>query len=470
MNGISFRYYVKESITIISPDVNTHHGLIPLKSNLIKETFYYKPESIFSSKTIADIARKCLTKYILFANINGIIDFIQFGLERFYAIAETTRAGILYSDYYLSDIPHPAIDYQEGSVRDDFDFGPAILINAEYLKEIITQLILNHNYAGFYSARLAISRKYKVLRIPELLYRIFAKENGSSHFDYVNPKNREAQLEMEEAFTDHLKKTNAFLDVRYQKTIKRDEIFPVEATVIIPVKNRVNTIKDAVQSALLQETNFPFNVIVVDNYSTDGTTELLNQMADKKLIHVIPERTDLGIGGCWNEAIININCGKYSIQLDSDDIYSDKNTLQSIVDKFNEDDYAMVIGSYKLTDINLNEIPPGIIDHKEWTDTNGHNNALRINGLGAPRAFYTPVIRNIKFPNVNYGEDYSAALAVCRSYKTGRIYEPIYLCRRWEGNSDSQLSLEKKNAYNYYKDTIRTFELYTRRALNESRN
>jgi glycosyltransferase involved in cell wall biosynthesis len=289
-------------------------------------------------------------------------------------------------------------------------------------------------------------------------------------FAYVDPRNRQVQLEMEKVFTNHLKEIDAYVDPRIKKSVNFEDKFNYEASVIIPVKNRVNTIGDAINSVLNQASKFSFNIIVVDNYSSDGTTEKIKNIAigDNRVIHLIPPKTELGIGGCWNEAIFHPDCGKFAVQLDSDDLYSDKNTLQKIIDKFYQENCAMVIGSYKLTDFNLNEIPPGIIDHREWTDENGHNNALRINGLGAPRAFYTPVIREIKFPNVSYGEDYAVGLAISRQYKVGRIYEPIYLCRRWEGNTDTSLSIEKQNANNFYKDSLRTKEIQLRQEMNRN--
>src|SRR5690606_14537760 len=316
------------------------------------------------------------------------------------------------------------------------------------------------------------SRHYSVLRIPEFLYssvQIDARKSGEKLFDYVNPKNRDVQIEMEKAATEHLKKINAYLKPEFEEVnydSAKDE-FEFEASVIIPVKNRVKTIGDAVQSVLKQRTDFPFNLIVVDNYSTDGTTELLKDFAskDKRVVHLIPERKDLGIGGCWNEGVHHKNCGRYAVQLDSDDIYQDENTLQKIVDVFRKEKCAMVVGSYRLTDFQLNEIPPGLIDHKEWTPDNGSNNALRINGLGAPRAFFTPVLREIKVPNVSYGEDYAVGLAISRKWKIGRIYEPVYLCRRWDDNTDASLAIGKLNLHNHYKDKVRTIELLARQRM-----
>jgi len=324
-----------------------------------------------------------------------------------------------------------------------------------------------------YDLRLTISRHSSAVRISKPLYSVWINDESTAKekiFDYVDPKNREVQIEMEQVTTHHLKKINAYINPVSKKLVRFKNKFSCEVSVVIPVKNRLNTIGDAINSALRQKTKFNFNIIVVDNHSEDGTTELIRNklLEDKRVIHIVPERTDLGIGGCWNEAIFHPECGKFSVQLDSDDLYSDENTLQKIVDKFYEENCAMVIGSYKLTDFNLNEIPPGIIDHREWTDENGHNNALRINGLGAPRAFYTPIITEIKFPNVSYGEDYSVGLAISRQFKVGRIYEPVYLCRRWEGNTDASLSLERQNSNNFYKDSLRTKEILLRQEINRN--
>ncbi len=434
-------------------------------------------KNYYSTETIRVIASNTSSEFILIQIEDAQINLKQFGLQRFLNIAETTNAGILYSDYTElrneKIFPYPLIDYQFGSVRDDFDFGHLLFIRTEALKKIVESFNMDFKYAGFYDLRLKISQTYSLIRIPEFLYsveKIEPEEKSEKQFEYVNPKNREAQIEMEQAVTNHFKKIGAFLKAE-NKEINFDESnFPVEASVIIPVRNRIKTIREAIKSALKQKTDFELNVIVVDNYSTDGTTELLKKIAknDKRLIHFVPERKDLGIGGCWNEAVHHTLCGKFSCQLDSDDLYKDENTLQKIVDAFKKEKAAMIIGSYILTDFNLNQIPPGIIDHKEWTDENGRNNALRINGLGAPRAFYTPVIRKINFPNVSYGEDYAVGLAISRDYKIGRIYEPIYYCRRWEDNSDAGLDIEKLIANNFYKDQLRTSELIERQKKNLS--
>ncbi len=400
----------------------------------------------------------------------------QFMFERFIQISENTNAGLVYSDYYESENsslhPHQVIDYQEGSLRDDFDFGEILFIRTDVFKLAVGKMKTDYKFAGLYDLRLKISQSASLFHIPEYLYTVEKKETVGTedkHFSYVDPKNRQVQLEMEAACTEHLKAIGAFLKPE-QKQIEFEDKFEFEASVIIPVRNRVKTIGDAINSVLSQKTNFNFNLIIVDNHSADGTTEVISKYAtkDSRVIHIIPERKDLGIGGCWNEAVHHPKCGKFACQLDSDDIYKDENTLQTIVDTFHKEKFAMVIGSYQITDFNLNELPPGLIDHREWTDENGANNALRINGLGAPRAFYTPILREIKIPNVSYGEDYAVGLAISREYKIGRIYHSLYLCRRWEGNTDAKLDLPRININNFYKDRIRTIELLARKKKNSS--
>jgi glycosyltransferase involved in cell wall biosynthesis len=324
-----------------------------------------------------------------------------------------------------------------------------------------------YEFAGLYDLRLRISQQHRIVHIPEFLYSLVdpdSRNSGEKQFDYVDPKNRDMQLEMEQACTNHLKNINAWLQPVFKPVIFDKEDFKTEATVVIPVRNRVKTIADAMDSVLKQKAGFDFNLIIVDNHSTDGTTELIRSYAssDRRIIHIIPKRKDLGIGGCWNEAIMHPLCGKFSVQLDSDDLYIDETVIGRIVGAFYSQQCAMVVGAYRMVNFALAEIPPGLIDHKEWTSGNGRNNALRINGLGAPRAFYTPVIRKIRVPNVSYGEDYAVGLAISRYYKIGRIFEPLYLCRRWEENSDASIDIQKQNAYNFYKDKIRTLELWAR--------
>jgi len=426
-------------------------------------------ENLLGTNAIKEIIAKSKTEFTAYVKQDTLLELGQFALERFISVAENTSAGLVYSDYYeiKNDVrePHPTIEYQEGSLRDDFNFGYLYLFNTAALKEI--QLDNEYTFGGLYDLRLKISQNFKIIRIGEYLYSSIEtdeRKSGEKLFDYVDPRNRSTQIELEQVCTSHLKTIGAYLKPEFEKINFESGNFQSEASVIIPVKNRVKTISDAIQSVLNQKTNFAFNLFIVDNYSDDGTTEKIKEFAksDPRIIHLIPLRKDLGIGGCWNEAVHHASCGKFSVQLDSDDMYSDENTLQKIVNKFYEENVAAVIGSYLMTNFQLEQLPPGVIDHKEWTPENGRNNALRINGLGAPRAFYTPVLREVKIPNVSYGEDYSVVLGISRNYQIGRIYEPLYFCRRWEGNTDSALSIVQMNNHNFYKDKIRTFELLAR--------
>jgi hypothetical protein len=424
--------------------------------------------SLNAASTMKKIAAKTTTPYALLLLHDTAIEFGQFALERIASVAGATGEGMLYSDYLegKDSSPHPLIDYQEGSIRDDFDFGSVVALESSALKKGVRE-IGRFRHAGFYALRLAIARNRGIFRIAETLYtknEPDTRKEGVKLFDYVDPKNRGVQVEMEKAATHHLGKIGALVKP-VRETVDLDEgRFPVTASIIIPVRNRAGTIGDAVASALRQHSSFAFNVIVVDNHSTDGTTDILRTFAvrDPRLVHIIPSRTDLGIGGCWNVAVGHPSCGRFAVQLDSDDLYLDESTLSRIVDRFLKDRCAMVVGSYRLTDLNLREIPPGIIDHREWTSENGPNNALRVNGFGAPRAFFTPVLRSLKIPNVSYGEDYAIGLAVSRRYRVGRIYEPIYLCRRWEGNSDADPGIANVNLNNWYKDKVRTIEIRAR--------
>ena len=379
--------------------------------------------------------------------------------ERIARVHQETAAGWIYTD----SIDHARIDYQRGSIRDTFDFGPVVAVSVKAAREV--GLDGRWRWGALYDLRLRISEKYPIVRIPEPLYGFTTTARLSTEqkqFDYVDPRNRDYQIEMEQVATDHLKRTGAWLPPHFQSAPALSEEFPVKASVVIPVRNRERTISNAVQSALTQQSDFKFNVIVVDNHSTDGTTELLRGMRDPRLVHIVPVRRDLGIGGCWNEAIYSPHCGQYAVQLDSDDLYVDEMVLHRIVEALEAGPYAMVIGSYTMVDFSLKEIPPGLIDHREWSRDNGRNNALRINGLGAPRAFNTSLLRRFGFPNVSYGEDYAVALRISRDYEIGRIYDSLYLCRRWEGNSDSALPLEVANRYDHYKDWLRTIELRAR--------
>ncbi len=426
-------------------------------------------DSLYGSRTLQKIAQKTTTPYTLLVIHDTTIEFGQFALERLLSVTDLTGSGMVYSDYHDIQagkrVSHPVIEYQLGSIRDDFNFGSVLLFDSKALKVAARAGgQQKYKYAGLYAVRLAVSRSHPITRVGESLYgkvELDVRKSDQKQFDYVDPKNRAVQIEMEGAATEHLKRIGAWLKPKFKAPKLEEGDFVNEASVIIPVRNRVKTVGDAVASVLNQKTTFPFNLIVVDNHSTDGTTDLLSSIAqkDERLVHVVPQRQDLLIGGCWNEGVHHPACGRFAVQLDSDDIYSDENTLQKIVDAFRSQRCAMVIGSYQMTNFKLEEIPPGIIDHKEWTPDNGRNNALRINGLGAPRAFYTPVLRRIKLPNSSYGEDYAGVLAVSREYQIGRIYEPIYLCRRWEGNSDAGIDVAKQNAFNFYKDKLRTFEV-----------
>lgn len=436
------------------------------------------PQYGSSTAYVREILNACSGQYILL-NISGReVTITPEATDRMKECADSSGAGMVFSDYLKAMgadaiVPAPLIDIQKGSLRDDFDFGALVLITPAGIDAYLASGGAEFKTAGFYQMRLAIQRALPIVRVPQPLYTIAETDfrtSGQKQFDYVNPRNRDVQIEMEAVCTEHLKHIDGYLKPGFGKKVESySGDFPVEASVIIPVRNRARTIADAVKSALNQQIDSTFNVIVVDNYSTDGTTEILNKLAldDSRLVHIIPERTDLGIGGCWNLAINDAHCGRYAVQLDSDDLYSGPDTLQKVVDKFREGGYAMVIGSYRMCNFNLETLPPGIIDHKEWTDENGPNNALRINGLGAPRAFYTPVVRQIGFPNVSYGEDYAVAIRIAGEYRLGRIFDELYLCRRWEGNSDAALSAEKVNANNLYKDSLRTAEL-ERRIKNNS--
>jgi hypothetical protein len=437
----------------------------------LEDVGWIEAESIGHTNTIKTIADKSTGEYTAIYTKPLPLKLGQNGLERMSRMASDADAGILYSDYHELKgdnlQSHPTIEYQEGSLRDDFNFGSLVLYQTNAFKAAADSMDREYHFAGLYDLRLKISQKHKIVHINEFLYtevETDTRKSGQKMFDYVDPKNRELQIEMEQACTDHLKKLEAYLEPKF-KSIDFDRgDFPVEASVIIPVRNRVKTIGDAIESVLSQQTDFDFNLIVVDNFSTDGTSDIVKSFAEKddRIIHLTPDRNDLGIGGCWNAGVAHDQCGKFSIQLDSDDLYIDDQVISRIVHAFYEQNCAMVVGSYQMVNFDLEEIPPGLIDHKEWTPDNGRNNAMRINGLGAPRAFYTPVLRDVKVPNTSYGEDYALGLNISRYYQIGRIYEPLYLCRRWEDNSDAELDINKLNAHNFYKDKIRTIEFWAR--------
>lgn len=431
---------------------------------------------LFGSNTIRQIAASAQAEYILLYTKGTVLKLGMFALERMVQILEDSGAGMVYADHYqlkegVQSLA-PVIDYQFGSLRDDFDFGSVLLFRTAAFKEAASRMNENYRFAGLYDLRLKLSQKHSLVHINEYLYtevEMDTRKSGEKIFDYVDPKNRDRQIEMEQACTAHLKEIGGYLAPNFEHIEFNKGEFKYEASVIIPVRNRIRTIRDAIRSVLCQQTDFPFNLIVIDNHSTDGTTEAIDEFKeDPRLIHLIPERTDLGIGGCWNMGVSHEACGKFAVQLDSDDVYKDEHTLSYIVQAFYEQNCAMVVGTYMMTNFDMQMIAPGIIDHKEWTPENGRNNALRINGLGAPRAFYTPVLRNIKVPNTSYGEDYALGLNISRRFQIGRIYEVVYLCRRWDDNSDASLDIVKMNNHNLYKDRIRTWELQARIAMNRN--
>lgn len=452
---------------LVSADFAAHHQ-VP------EGCTFVITDRLESSNTIVSIAENTDADYVMICTRHTTIGWGNNTLERFLRVADDTDAVMVYADHYKmvegKMEKHPVIDYQSGSLRDDFDFGSLWCIKAQALADYIAQPDREeYQFAALYDLRLYLSRVGEIFHLNEFLYseaELDTRKSGEKQFDYVNPRNREVQIEMEKACTQHLGKVGALIDTTfYRQPDFGEQDFEYEASVIIPVFNREKTVVDAVKSALGQKASFKFNVIVVNNHSTDRTGEILDELKVDNLIQIVPERTDLGIGGCWNEAINSSFCGKFAVQLDSDDLYSSPKTLQKIVDAFYKQKAAMIIGSYRMCDFDLNTLPPGLIDHKEWTDENGCNNALRINGLGAPRAFFTPLVRQIQFPNTSYGEDYALGLAFSRRYRIGRIYDELYLCRRWGGNSDAALSVEKVNANNLYKDRLRTMELKARQHM-----
>ena len=427
-----------------------------------------------SSATMRAVATHSDADYTLLYTKYTTLSPGMFAFERMIHIAEDSNAGMVYADHYQVaegvQKNAPVIDYQPGSLRDDFNFGSVLLYKASALKEAVSRMKADYQFAGLYDLRLKLSQKEALVHINEYLYSEVendTRKSGEKIFDYVDPKNRGLQIEMEQACTEHLKEIGGYLAPEFKKIEFSAGNFEYEASVIIPVRNRIRTIRDAIRSVLNQKTDFKFNLIIIDNHSTDGTTDAIREFtSDKRLIHIVPERNDLGIGGCWNLGVHHEKCGKFAVQLDSDDVYKDENTLTTMVQAFYEQNCAMVVGTYMMTDFNMNMIAPGIIDHKEWTPENGRNNALRINGLGAPRAFYTPVLREIKVPNTSYGEDYALGLNFSRQYQIGRVYDVVYLCRRWDDNSDAALDVVKMNGHNLYKDRIRTWELQARIAMN----
>ena len=423
-----------------------------------------------STAAIRKVASAAEGEYTLVYTRNSELSWVRFGLERMLQIADDSGATMIYADHFDGEDPAPVIDYQEGSLRDDFDFGGVQIYRTECLKKAADGMDADYQYAGLYDLRLRVSELGPLVHVNEFLYyeiETDRRSSGEKLFDYVDPRNRAVQIEMEQACTAYLKRTGAYLDPVFKEVDLDSEPFDVEASVVIPCRNRVRTIGDALQSALSQQTDFPYNVIVVDDNSTDGTVDVIKSfLHDPKLIYIPQDKGYHAIGGNWNAALHHPACGRFALQLDSDDVYSGSDTVRKFVDVFREQGCAMVVGTYRITDFDLNELPPGIIDHREWTPDNGRNNALRINGLGAPRGFWTPLVRSINFPTTKYGEDYAVALRISREYRIGRIYDVMYNCRRWGGNSDGALDIESVNRNNLYKDRIRTWELLARRHLN----
>ena len=424
-----------------------------------------------SSAQVREAASKAEGEFTLIYTRATQLSWVQYGLERLLHVARDTGAAMIYADHFDGDAPSPVIDYQKGSLRDDFDFGGVQVYRTSVLKEAAAAMTEDYEFAGMYDLRLRVSERGPIVHVPELLYyeiETDRRSSGEKLFDYVDPRNRGVQIEMEQACTEHLKRIGGWLAPVFREVDLDGGEFEFEASVVIPCRNRARTIGDAIRSALNQETSFPYNVIVVDDNSTDGTVDVIKSFADNpRLIYIAQDKTYHAIGGNWNAALHHSSCGRFALQLDSDDVYAHPGVVQQFVDAFREQKCPMVVGTYRITDFEMNEIPPGVIDHREWTLENGRNNALRVNGLGAPRGFWTPLLREMNFPVTKYGEDYAVGLRVSREYRIGRIYDVMYNCRRWGGNSDSQLDVEAVNRNNLYKDRLRTWELEARIALNK---
>ena len=437
-----------------------------------------RSRGLASTATVKEIAAKAKAEYTLLYTRPTEPRFILYALERMLQVADDTNAAMVYADRFDiiggEERPHPVIDLQAGSLRDDFDFGPLQIYRTSVLKDAVAAMDVEYEFAGLYDLRLKVSQLGKIVHVPEFCYydvETDTRKSGEKQFDYVDPRNRAVQIEMEKACTEHLKAIGGYLAPdRFKEVVFDNAPAAVEASVVIPCRNRVRTIGDAISSALAQKTDFPYNVIVVDDNSTDGTVDVIRSFAsNERLVYIAQDPTYHAIGGNWNVALHHPKCGRFALQLDSDDLYHDETTVQKFVNAFYEQHCAMVVGTYRMTDFDLNTLPPGVIDHREWTPDNGRNNALRINGLGAPRGFYAPLLREMNFPTTKYGEDYAVGLRISREYRIGRIYDVIYDCRRWEGNSDASLDTITANRYNTYKDRIRTWELQARIAENSAR-
>lgn len=423
---------------------------------------------------IREIAAASNERFTLLYTKPTELRWVNFGLERLLQVAEDTGAAMIYADHFAEiegEVTEaPVIDCQKGALRDDFDFGGVQVYRTSVLREAVAGMTEEYEFAGLYDLRLRASRLGPLVHVNEFLYyevELDTRKTGEKLFDYVDPRNRAVQIEMEKACTEHLKAIGAYLEPVFKDVDLSAGDFEYEASVVIPCKNRVRTIGDAIRSALSQEAPFKYNVIVVDDNSTDGTVDVIKSFDDPRLVYIAQDRTYHAIGGNWNAALHHPKCGRFALQLDSDDMYSGPDTVRKFVEAFREQNCVMVIGTYRITDFNLNELPPGVIDHKEWTPDNGRNNALRINGLGAPRGFWTPLVREMNFPTTKYGEDYAVALRISREYRIGRIWDVLYNCRRWDDNSDASLSVAKNNANNFYKDRIRTWELEARICRNK---
>ena len=442
-----------------------------LKAQTAVSKVEYAKDVLTKTTTVKDIAASAQAPYTLLYTKATALSFVNFALERMLQIADDTGAAMVYADHFNDKGNAPVIDYQMGSLRDDFDFGGLLLYRTSALKEAVSRMDVDYEFAALYDLRLKVSQKGVLEHINEYLYyeiETDTRKSGEKMFDYVDPKNRAVQIEMEKAVTAHLKDIGGYLEPKFKDISFSDDSFEYEASVVIPCKNRHQTIGDAIKSALSQKTTFKYNVIVVDDNSDDGTVDIIKSfLGDPKLIYIAQDKTYHAIGGNWNAALHHPKCGRFALQLDSDDMYSGEDTVQKFVDAFHEQNCAMVVGTYRITDFHLNTLPPGVIDHREWTPDNGRNNALRINGLGAPRGFYVPLLRQLNFPTTKYGEDYAVGLRVSREYQIGRIYDVLYNCRRWDNNSDASLDIEKVNSNNLYKDRIRTWELKARIALNK---
>lgn len=442
-----------------------------LKAQAAVSKVEYAKDVLTKTTTVKDIAASAHAPYTLLYTKATALSFVNFALERMLQIADDTGAAMVYADHFNDKGNAPVIDYQMGSLRDDFDFGGLLLYRTSALKEAVSRMDVDYEFAALYDLRLKVSQKGVLEHINEYLYyeiETDTRKSGEKMFDYVDPKNRAVQIEMEKAVTAHLKDIGGYLEPKFKDISLSDDSFEYEASVVIPCKNRHQTIGDAIKSALSQKTTFKYNVIVVDDNSDDGTVDIIKSfLGDPKLIYIAQDKTYHAIGGNWNAALHHPKCGRFALQLDSDDMYSGEDTVQKFVDAFHEQNCAMVVGTYRITDFHLNTLPPGVIDHREWTPDNGRNNALRINGLGAPRGFYVPLLRQLNFPTTKYGEDYAVGLRVSREYQIGRIYDVLYNCRRWDNNSDASLDIEKVNSNNLYKDRIRTWELKARIALNK---